>query len=84
MRTAVKGKEKAVEGAEEELAEGVEALKIEENKEPVKSTAEQELAGHEEDELRELRAILFANVAACLIKLVSQFPCANLLCAPFD
>lgn len=67
---SLKGKEKAVENDEETPEEGAE---------PGTSAAEQ-------DELKELRAMLSANVAACLLKLVrsalfmlSRSPCSSLI-----
>lgn len=66
VRTALKGKDRAVQGPDE-LVGAVEALAVEDTSAGELPDA---LAAGEEDELRELRAVLFANVAACLIKLV--------------
>ncbi|KAL8290073.1 hypothetical protein RQP46_003012 [Phenoliferia psychrophenolica] len=73
VRTAVsvvKGKGKADE--EDELVTAVEEVSLEEKKGEEKEEegeAPEEVKEGEEVELRELRAVLFANVAACLIKL---------------
>lgn len=81
---AIKGKEKAAEGLAEEvevekLVEGVEALEV----------GKVEEAGTEDEgesqELRELRSMLFANCAACLLKLVRSFrwcTSSRLTCLP--
>jgi translation initiation factor IF-2 len=62
---SLKGKEKAVDG--EDRVEKSAAEKEEERKEKTEEEVEQE---KENAELSELRAILSANVAACLLKLV--------------
>lgn len=62
---SLKGKEKAVDGEDE-----VEKQAAEKEEEPKEQTEEEVEQEKENAELSELRAILSANVAACLLKLV--------------
>lgn len=62
---SVKGKEKAV---EQEMEVGLSELSVDEVEEVQTGQGREQ---GEEEEVTELRSVLFANVAACLLKLVS-------------